>query len=314
MNVSVMNASVSTDAHGPLAALRRWASTLAELVRPPPPAAGATHLAAAACARLALRAASGIRAGANYPERAELLVLALANLRAAVLVLTPAPAEQESDQAEPLDPELTRIVARATADDAALGPDDLQRDFELLFTHAERRLDLVEEPMRRARAARLRSWAVTLAPVCVVLLGLALGRWALFGERELSAGKPWTTSSATLKCDPVHKLCGGVNTSILFHTDEDASPWAEIDLGKVEELTRIEVKNRSDCCAERALPLIVEVSVDHQAYQRVARKFAVFDRWSQRFPATRGRYVRFRVDRPSLLHLEQMRVFGHHLD
>lgn len=315
-----MNPSPATEPRGVVASVHQVASSLADLVRPSRPPMDADSEQALACGKTALRVARGMRAGARSPERSALLFLALINARAAVLSLALAGTQAEDltgqrpEGRDSVEPELARIVQQSAEEDIRSGAAQVQLDLELLLNHAEKRLRTLEEPMRRARRAHLRAWAVALALLLPLLLVVAFGGRLLFGDRELSAGKPWTTSSSAMTCDPEHKSCGGAETSILFHTAEDAEPWFEIDLGQVQELTRIEVTNRSDCCPERAVPLIVEVSLDKLAYRTVARKFSVFGRWSQRFTPTRGRYVRFRVARRSFLHLEQARVFGHRLD
>jgi hypothetical protein len=43
------------------------------------------------------------------------------------------------------------------------------------------------------------------------------------------------------------------------HTDYEAHPWWEVDLGEVRQLGRIEIANRTDCCAERLLNFMVIV-------------------------------------------------------
>ena len=315
-----MNTSLANEPRGVVAAVRQAASSLADLIRHSRPPMDAGSEQAFACGKLALRVARGMRAGARSPERTDLLLLALINARAAVLSLdlvgTQAEglAGQRPEGGGSVEPELARILQRTAEEDISSGGGQVHLDLELLLAHAEKRLRALEEPMRRARRAQLRATAVALALLLPLLFVVAFGGWLLFGERELSAGKPWTTSSSAMTCNPEHKSCGGAKTSILFHTAEESEPWFEIDLGQVQELTRIEVTNRSDCCPERAVPLIVEVSLDKLDYRRVARRFSVFDRWSQRFAATRARYVRLRVARRSFLHLEQVRVFGHRLE
>jgi hypothetical protein len=193
-----------------------------------------------------------------------------------------------------------------------LGADlgQLRSDFERLLQQAEALLVEVEKPARMARAAQRRAWARRLAPPLLLALVLGLVGWGALRAPEVSLGKPWKTSSTAMVCDPVHETCGGTKTRIFFHTTEEAEPWFEIDLGREYALSRIEVQNRSDCCADRALPLIVEVSVDHRQYRAVARKFAAFAVWKQALSSSRARYVRLRVARRSALHLEQVRIFG----
>jgi hypothetical protein len=303
----------------------RWSTALAELARSSLAGSKAATLEGQrlALARSALSAARALKPDAGSAERADLLVLALSNARVAAVCLHAAEGAVstselvvESPQSKPseaLEPTLRAIVDRSVEDDVDAEPAQVQGDLELLLTHSQSLLLALEEPERRARRARQRAWARALAPLLALAVVLGFVGWRLFRAQELAAGKPWKTSSLAYVCDPAQKRCGDRDTGIFFHTQEDAEPWFEVDLGAVHELKRVELKNRSDCCQERAVPLVVEVSLDHQHYQMVARKFATFDHWSQSFPTTRGRYVRLRVARRSLLHLEQVQVYGRRL-
>ena len=69
------------------------------------------------------------------------------------------------------------------------------------------------------------------------------------------------------------------------------------------------VDNRTDCCSERAVPLIVETSVDHLRWSEAARRIEDFTSWKTAFPARNARWVRLRVPRRTLLHLTGVRIF-----
>ncbi|HEX6274615.1 MAG TPA: discoidin domain-containing protein [Polyangiaceae bacterium] len=264
------------------------------------------------CGRLALRAAEVIHSGPFAPDSKSAVLLALVNARAAVTWLrtTSSGSGGRAVNTEPLPEEVRAALARTADEDLRADPSDAWKDLELVRAYARRLLSAAERPARRARAERRRARARLLAlPLAALLVvGVTVG-WVA-RSRDVSAGKPWTTSSKAFECDPVHATCGGHATSILFHTNFEENPWFELDLGAVHEVTRVVVHNRSDYCPDCAVPLVVETSLDRQHYRTVARKFAVFDEWEQRFPAARARYVRVRVTRPSVLHLEAVRVFG----
>ena len=130
--------------------------------------------------------------------------------------------------------------------------------------------------------------------------------WTL--GRDLAAGKPWTASSAWVSCIPEKRNCGGLRSGVFFHTNMEHEPWLRIDLGAEHELQRVELNNRLDCCQERAVPLIVELSKDGTSFRTVARRDEVFEVWRAKFPPERARYVRIRVQRYSALHLERVDV------
>jgi hypothetical protein len=125
---------------------------------------------------------------------------------------------------------------------------------------------------------------------------------------DLAAGKSWKTSSTYASCDPVRRRCGGQPTAVFFHTAEDDSPWIEIDLGSPRTLGRIDVRNRMDCCQDRAVPLLVEVSEDESSWREIARKDESFMRWEGSFAPCEARYVRLRVPRKTFLHLEEVAI------
>ena len=59
----------------------------------------------------------------------------------------------------------------------------------------------------------------------------------------------------------------------------------------------IDVSNRADCCQERAVPLIAEISMDRVHWKEVGRQTKEFTTWKAKFPRTDARYVRLRVPR-----------------
>lgn len=95
---------------------------------------------------------------------------------------------------------------------------------------------------------------------------------------------------------------------IFFHTNEEDSPWVQYDLGEPKTFHEVEVQNRLDCCGDRAVPLVVEVSDDEKSWTQVARMDEPFARWVPTFPPRRARYVRLRVARRSILHLEAVAI------
>ncbi|MFO0597361.1 MAG: discoidin domain-containing protein [Myxococcaceae bacterium] len=116
-------------------------------------------------------------------------------------------------------------------------------------------------------------------------------------EPGLLVGKPVRTSSK------LGRDWG--STKLLFHTDLEANPWAEWDLGQPTKLHEVVVTNRSDCCDERAIPLVVEVSDDQANWKEVARRTDRFDATMRLpFDEVTARYLRLRIARTSFLHLE----------
>ena len=170
-------------------------------------------------------------------------------------------------------------------------------------------IDVHERPQRAAAGITL----LAFARVALTLLALALvvaGAVALRPQRaNLAAGKPWKTSSSLFDCHPEQVECGGVKTRILFHTRDEQDPWFQYDLGTKTTFSSLRIENRQDGESDRAVPLVVEVGDDGEHFRQVARRDSEFSAWSPSFPAVTARYVRLRVPRRSMLHLEEVELY-----
>jgi len=126
---------------------------------------------------------------------------------------------------------------------------------------------------------------------------------------SLTEGRPWRASSTLDVCKPQEHWCADAVTDIFFCTTDENDPWVEFDLGDRKTFSRLVVKNRSDCCPDRAVPLALEVSDDRTSWREVARRNDTFSTWRAEFPATRARYARLRVLRRSILHLDRFDLY-----
>jgi hypothetical protein len=203
------------------------------------------------------------------------------------------------------------LVERTFVETAALPPELLPRDAERAreFAHALLRRKLA--PQSRVTSLLLQRAARTLA-LCGLLVAAVLGGWSMLAGLkrgpDLAAGKPWHASSSSATCRPQEHRCAGVHTDMFFTTEEEKEPWLEIDLGKNTAFNQVEITNRSDCCPDRAVPLVVEVSRDHKNWREVSRRMDTFSVWQSQFAAQSARYVRLRVLRRTILHLDKVAV------
>jgi hypothetical protein len=155
----------------------------------------------------------------------------------------------------------------------------------------------------------MRSLGALLLFSAIVVFAVSRSEHWLTERADLARGKPWRASSELIRCDRSTRSCGEFRElPLLFHTIEEPSPWFEIDLGAEREFSRVVVRNRNDCCSERALPLVIEVSKDQTHFREVMRRTAAFSTWTARFSRERARFVRLRVARTSILHLEDVKV------
>jgi hypothetical protein len=127
---------------------------------------------------------------------------------------------------------------------------------------------------------------------------------------DLASGKKWTASSQMEIWSDSGKITDEPGDQILFHTKEEESPWFMIDLEAPTSVSSVDVLNRRDCCGERAIPLVVELSADGKTWREVARRDEPFSVWKATFTAQDARYVRLRVPRKTHLHLSRIGVHG----
>lgn len=128
-------------------------------------------------------------------------------------------------------------------------------------------------------------------------------------ERDLARGRPYHTSSQypNVGCKSPDQDCPE-SPFFFFHTLDDDRPWVEIDLGGKRRFSAIRVVNREDCCADRAVPLAIEVSSDHKTWHEIARRDETFNTWYKEFPPVTARYVRAILLKKGLLHLRRVSV------
>ncbi len=272
-------------------------------------------------AELALAPGNAVRAGSAVPLAANLLrqssywaLLALEpqreDLSPTAVWATTDPAllaQLSTDAAERV--ELDQAM-RSTFVDFAVGAPELQRArAELLRRVAGRLVGQAQRaPWQLEWAKVKRATRLTLVTL-VVLVPVVLLLTLVSRKTDLAKGKPWHTSSVGAECHPEKSECGGVTTEILFHTKPENNPWFEYDFGAPIAFSSLDVKNRSDFGPERAVPLVVEVSNDDKHFQEVARRTDSFSTWQPSFPTQHARYLRLRVARESILHLEAVQVY-----
>ncbi len=145
--------------------------------------------------------------------------------------------------------------------------------------------------------------------VCLIALGVTS---ALLEQARLNRETmiPWRASSlvARYSCESPRQGC--FHDHFFFHTREQRKPWVEFDLENVPSVSRLVIKNRTDCegCSARAVPLVIEVSDDRKNWKKVARQDADFQVWTAKFPTIHPRWLRLRGSGKTTLHLKQVRI------
>jgi hypothetical protein len=171
----------------------------------------------------------------------------------------------------------------------------------------------VERLLWRSRVANGFRLVFRARLIVALAVGLALGFASFAAWRaphDVLKGRPFRLSSEGARCYPAHQTCGGGRTRIFFHTLEESSPFIQYDLGRTVTLSHVAVTNRRDSgLADRAVPLVIETSLDEKTWHVVARRDYWFEEWLAEFPSTQARYLRLRVARRSILHLEGVRAW-----
>jgi FkbM family methyltransferase len=131
--------------------------------------------------------------------------------------------------------------------------------------------------------------------------------------------KPATQSSVSAfsRRDDAQGAVNGVITgSYGFHTDSEASPWWQVDLGAVASIDQVFVFNRIDTAPSRAYSFVLELSSDGQRFEQVyAQNGAPFG-GADGNPArislngASARFVRIELPSGGYLHLDQVEVFA----
>jgi hypothetical protein len=169
-------------------------------------------------------------------------------------------------------------------------------------------------PDKRLQRVRIERWArpilAALAPLAVIYALVASWRY-VHRPPDLAAGRPWRASSAAEGFPPAGRVGTRPKSGyeMMFHTNNDPSPWVEIDLERPTSVHRVAVTNRPDCCQDRAVPLIVELSDDAQNWVEVDRRPTEFKEWTASFNKRTARYVRLRVAKAGPLHLANVSVY-----
>jgi hypothetical protein len=205
------------------------------------------------------------------------------------------------------------LVARSFEDFAEQGEQELAELTEKLDQCSRALL----EPLPNAKLERRRLWTARLLRigtpflvVAVTVLAVKVSGDTLEDRRDLARGQPWKVSSTATNvasCTSPAQDCPEAS-NLFFHTLEQEGPSIEFDLGEPKTISTVVVENRTDCCTDRAVPLIVELSENPGQWREVKRRTKDFDTWHARFPPTRARWVRLSVPRRTFFHLARVKI------
>jgi hypothetical protein len=206
------------------------------------------------------------------------------------------------------------IASGVSADHANLPSADLWDLRQIMRRVVRSAVDVLEEDIRapfRLRAHRALRWIFI-----VLAAALPVG----YGAHQL--GPPSAPANLALKravsissnyapsLFPAASLVDGDKTALGCHSLEERNPWAVVDLGRKRTFARVVITNRVDGSTQRAVPLLIETSLDGNAYTEFARRDEVFETWTAQASPTTARYVRLTVLARSYLHLSEVEVYA----
>jgi len=140
---------------------------------------------------------------------------------------------------------------------------------------------------------------------------LASAAWA--DAVNLAIRKP-ATQSSTYQNNPAYAAANGVDgqkyDTSLFSTEEEQSPWWEVDLGAEYAIENVMLYNRVGCCQERARGLQVLLSSDGENYMLVyTHDNTAFRNHRVDIGGLGARYVRVQLPYRGYLHLQEVEVY-----
>jgi hypothetical protein len=175
---------------------------------------------------------------------------------------------------------------------------DMAPQVQLMATFAKRLIDDLERPSRQRWISRWLPVVYRVTAVLVAVVALAAGGYLLL-RPNLARRATRTQSSSIGDCSQGE--CGLAE----LHTLKEHHPWVKYDFGSPRALHSLSLQNRLDCCYERTVPLIVEVSDDDSHWQEIVRTERPFVTWSAPLHGS-ARYVRLRLDTTNYLHLREV--------
>ncbi len=224
-------------------------------------------------------------------------------------------------------PTASKLASELSANQLTLIPSLLSIDGVTQLTHEplpkmrlilSTLLDVMEtllEPMQtdatRVKHVTLQRWLRLTAAIVIVILGSRAIWHKVTDRRNLALYKGVSISSMDTQVGADPKgLVDGDLYRLGFHTASAPNQTATVDLGVPQQISRIVVYNRSDCCQERAVPLRVEISEDGKTYRPVTERKEPFPvSFTVDFAKTKARYVRLTALQNTVFHLNEVEVY-----
>jgi len=141
---------------------------------------------------------------------------------------------------------------------------------------------------------------------------------------NVARGRPTTQSTTGYASGPERAVDGSTDGDVthgsVTHTQLERQPWWQVDLGSAQDVERVTIWNRTDCCSDRLSDLVVLVSETPIPGPDLRSALSDARVWSRRVPGRaqrttevpvghRGRYVRIQLEGESYLSLAEVEIF-----
>ena len=193
-------------------------------------------------------------------------------------------------------------------------PSDTRRFYDLKVDRNLRYIRLVDPQVNLVQVAEVEVFGSDPSATSIEEVNLAVDGTATQSS-DWSAQFPASNAISGVTSG-VARATGG-----LAHTKSEANPWWELDLGQSEQIDKIKIYNRTDCCTDRTEDFHIFVSETPFTSTNLAATIAQADVHNFHYPDgisqhitdyeidRRGRYVRIQLAHTGFLQLGEVEVF-----
>lgn len=143
---------------------------------------------------------------------------------------------------------------------------------------------------------------------------LSLAEVEVRPPQNLALGRPATQSSTTLGADAFRATDGNRDGNFyansVSHTNFDTNAFWQVDLGSIQEIARVAIFNRTDCCGDRLANFNLRVSNDGVSWTTVAGFTGTPPSRVDFALSTSGRFVQVRLQGANYLQLAEVEVYA----
>jgi len=170
-------------------------------------------------------------------------------------------------------------------------------------------LDGTLRPRSVREIRTMRALRLVGAALAIFLVGRMTLR-AILVPHNQALHKPVFASSRYEGTPEPAGLTDGDRRKLGVHTLVENDPWVRIDLASTYKVKTIRVYNRTECCGDEILPLIVEVGEENDPAPFVAERTETFEVWEIDVGGHPSSSVKLHSRRKGYIALAEVEVLG----